>query len=80
MRSTSCRPLYAIATRVDQDSVEPLIEARLVSQSVPAPPRLNECVVRRVLRLGRVVQDGARQPVGGVEVLVGQSLKCRRSN
>ena len=72
-----------VATGVDEDPVEPRLEPRRVAQRRPLPPGLLERVVRRVLGVGRVVQDRAGQAVGGVEMVVGQAheslgARCRR--
>ena len=62
-----------IATGVDEDPVEPGLEARRVPQGRPLPPRLLERVVRGVLRVGCVAQDRAGKAVGRVEMIIGQA-------
>ena len=60
----------SVPTGVDKDPVEPWLEPRRIAQGLPLPPGLHEGIVGGVLRLGRVAQDRARQPVGPIEVLV----------
>ena len=62
----------AIAAGVDEDPVEPLLEARRVAQRVPLAPCLDECVVGGVLRFGLVTQDRPGQAIRPVQMLVGQ--------
>ena len=59
-----------IATGVDEDPVEPRLEARRVPQRRPLPPGLLERVVRGVLCVGRVAQDRAGKAVGRVEMFI----------
>jgi hypothetical protein len=66
----------AIAAGVDEDPVEPLLEARRVAQRRPLAPGLDERVVRRVLCLGGIAQDRPGQAIRLVEVLVGQRMKA----
>ena len=73
VRGLPARGPQPIATRVDEDPVEPWLEPRRVPQRRPLPPGLLERVVRRVLGIGRVAQDRAGQAIGGVEMVIGQA-------
>ena len=64
-----------IPAGVDEDPVEPRLESFRVAEGRPLAPRLDERVVGRVLRLGLVAQDHPGEPIGGVEVLVGERLE-----
>jgi hypothetical protein len=58
----------SIPARVDEDPVEPRLEPRRIAERRPFAPGLDVGIVRGVLRLGRIAEDGAGKPVGGVEV------------
>ena len=62
-----------IATGVDEDPVEPWLEAGRVPQRRPLPPGLLERVVRGVLCLGGVAQDRPGKAVCRVEMFIGQA-------
>ena len=62
----------SVAAGVDEDPVEPRLEPGLVAQRLPLAPGLDEGVVGRVLRLGRVAQDRPSEAVRLVEVFVSQ--------
>ena len=66
-----------IAAGVHEDPVEPGFEPGRIPQRLPLAPRLDERVVGGVLCLGRVAQDGPRQSVGSIEVLVGERHERR---
>ena len=68
----AARRAQPIPAGVDEDPVEPRLELGGIAQRLPLAPGLDEGVMGRVLCLGRVAQDGSRQAVGLVEVLVGQ--------
>jgi len=69
--------LQPVPARVDEDPVEPLLEAGWISQGRPLPPGLDEGVVRGVLRLGGVSQDRSGEAVRGVEMIICQAKKGR---
>jgi hypothetical protein len=77
-RRPAPRPPLPVSAAVDDDLVEPGFEPAYVAKRIPRPPRGHERVMGRVLRLGRIPQDRVGQPVGGVEVLIGQRPECRR--
>ena len=63
----------SIATRVDEDPVEPWLEPRRVPQRRPLPPGLLECVVRCVLGFGgsrRIARQGG---MPRVEMAIGEA-------
>src|SRR5688500_7022361 len=67
----------AVATGVDEDSIEPGLEARRVTEGRPLAPGLLERVVGSILRVGRVAEDRPRQAVGGVEMMVRKAHERR---
>ena len=69
----------AVAADVDEDPIEPGLEPGWIAQRRPPAPGLDERVVRRVLRLDRVAEDGARQTIGGVKMLVGEAQEGGRA-
>lgn len=62
----------AITAGVDEDPIEPLIEAPRVAQGRPLAPRLEERIVGRVLSLAGIAEDDSGKAIGGVEVAIGQ--------
>ena len=72
------RSTQPVLAGVHEDPVEPRLESFRVAEGRPLPPRLDERVVGHVLRLGRVAQDHPGEPIGGVQVLVGEPLERRR--
>jgi hypothetical protein len=66
-------PSQAIATDVDQDPVEPRLEARRILERPNLVPRSNEGVVGRVLSVVEAAEDQAGETVGAVELDVRES-------
>ena len=66
----------AVATQVEDDSPEPGVEARGVSQRAELAPADQNGVVDDVLGLGRVSEYHGRQPVRVVQTAVTQGLEC----
>lgn len=73
----ACDATNAVSARVDQDSVEPVLERCRVAQRPPLAPCLDKGVVGGVLGLGPVADDRPREPIGGVEVLIRQAAEGR---
>ena len=63
----------AVAADVDQDAVEPGLEAVGVAQGPGRPPGAKERLLGRVLGLDLVAQEQAGQPIGAVQ------LSCRQA-
>jgi len=63
----------AVATDVDQDPIEPGLEAIGIAQRPGGAPGAQERLLGRVLRLELVTKDESRQPVGAIE------LSCRQA-
>lgn len=61
-----------ISADVDEDPVEPGIEARGIPQRRRRPPRSDQSILRRVLCLGLIAQDQAGEPKCPVQTAVGE--------
>jgi hypothetical protein len=62
----------AISTEVDEDAIEPRLEAGRLAQLPRPAPSLLDGVTDGVLGLGRIAQDETGQAVGSVELLASQ--------
>jgi hypothetical protein len=62
-----------VPTGVDENPVEPRLEAVRIAERRPLAPRLNVGVMRGVLRLRGIPEDRASQAIRGVEVLLRQA-------
>jgi hypothetical protein len=49
-----------------------VVKASWFAEAWPLAPRGDDGVVRGILGIGRVVKDGARQPIAGFETAVGE--------
>ena len=66
-------PTQTVPTDVDQDAVEPSLEAIGFAQGARCPPGANERLLGRILRVGLIAEEEAGQPIGAIE------LSCRQT-
>ena len=68
----------AVAALVDEDPIEPGLEAVGIAEGRPLPPGLDERIMRCVLGVRTVAEDRIRQAVRPIEMLVRQPPKRSR--
>lgn len=58
---------------MDQDAAEPVLEARWIPEGRPLAPGLDERIVRGILGVIGIAEDGECQPIARLELPVGES-------